>query len=114
MVKTYPFAALGSEAVVNDRVADVPLVVVYYAEAGFAVPFSRKTVDTGQTLTMERVGSAGSTYPFMMRDRETGSTWNLKGRAVDGPLEGAQLAQLPSHNGFWFAWGTFWQNMGIY
>jgi len=49
-----------------------------------------------------------------IRDRETNTTWNLKGEAVAGSLQGKRLQQLPSHNAFWFAWATFWQNTGIY
>jgi hypothetical protein len=36
-------------------------------------------------------------------DRETGSAWNLAGRAADGPLACAQLPATPSKTGFWFA-----------
>ena len=53
-------------------------------------------------------------YPFLLRDQETGSTWNLKGEAIAGPMQNKTLQQLPAHNAFWFAWATFWQNTGIY
>ena len=49
----------------------------------------------------------------MMRDQETGTTWTLLGRGVDGPNAGQQLVQVPAHNAFWFAWSTFWQNTGV-
>ena len=41
------------------------------------------------------------------RDRETGSRWNFSGQAVDGPLAGAQLDEVPHGNHFWFAWAVF-------
>ena len=33
-------------------------------------------------------------------DRETGSIWDLAGRAVSGPLQGAQLLAVPSRTSF--------------
>jgi len=41
-------------------------------------------------------------------DVETGSVWDLAGRAVEGPLVGRRLtAVLDSYTAFWFAWVTF-------
>ncbi|TDT15648.1 uncharacterized protein DUF3179 [Ilumatobacter fluminis] len=40
-------------------------------------------------------------------DEQTGSTWNVFGRATDGELTGTQLEQLPHVDTFWFAWSTF-------
>ena len=40
-------------------------------------------------------------------DGETGSTWNVLGRAIDGELAGAQLTAIPHVDTFWFAWSTF-------
>lgn len=52
-------------------------------------------------------------------DEETGSTWNLSGQAVDGPMEGASLEPVPeAYPAFWFAWAAFhpdtdlWSNDG--
>ena len=41
------------------------------------------------------------------RDTQTGSTWNLTGRAIEGELAGTQLTEVVHGNHFWFAWGTF-------
>ena len=120
MVKAYPFQAMHREDVVNDVIVEGPkqhpILVVFYRDAQLAIPFSREiTVNGGATtLTFEKVNSTLSAYPFMVKDIETGTTWNLKGEGVDGTHEGRKLTQLPSHNGFWFAWGTFWQNIGIH
>jgi hypothetical protein len=114
MAKAYPFPVMGEEAVINDTVAGRELLVVFYAQERYAVPFSRTV--SGQTLTFEKSPqpSTNPVYPFMMQDKETGSFWNLKGEAVAGPHLGARLEQIPAHNAFWFAWATFWQNTGIY
>lgn len=112
MAKAYPFATMGDEAVINDRITDRDLVVVFYGKEHYAVPFLRTV--PGQTLTFEKVASTDPIYPFMMKDTQTGSVWNLKGEAVSGTLQGTKLEQVPAHNAFWFAWATFWRNTGIY
>ncbi|MFQ5627812.1 MAG: DUF3179 domain-containing (seleno)protein, partial [bacterium] len=52
--------------------------------------------------------------PFTMVDNETGSLWDIKGRATSGPLSGKVLAQLPAHNAFWFAWAVFWPQTQVF
>ena len=53
-------------------------------------------------------------FDFMVRDLETGTTWNLLGQTMEGELKGNQLYQIPAHNAFWFAWATFWQDTAVY
>ena len=55
----------------------------------------------GQPLTFEAAGDG------RYRDEETGSEWNLLGRAESGPLAGAQLEPVIHANDFWFAWAAF-------
>ncbi|MBT3602928.1 MAG: DUF3179 domain-containing protein [Candidatus Latescibacteria bacterium] len=110
--KAYPFPIMGEEAVINDTFEGTDLVVVFYEQEQYAVPFSREFND--QILTFEKVASTDQAYPFLMRDNETGTVWNLKGEALSGTFQGRTLTPIASHNGFWFAWATFWQNTGIY
>ncbi|MDP6777248.1 MAG: DUF3179 domain-containing (seleno)protein [Candidatus Latescibacteria bacterium] len=101
---------------INDQVADTDMMVVYYSDERLAVPYLRTIRDgaTERSLTFDRVATLTPPNPFVLKDRETGSIWNLQGEALQGPLAGKQLKQLPAHNGFWFAWATFWQNTGVY
>ena len=48
------------------------------------------------------------------RDRETGSRWDITGRAVGGPLSGKQLTPLVHGNHFWFAWAVFQPESRVY
>ena len=57
------------------------------------------TVD-GQKLTFKAQDGA-------IVDEETGSTWNILGQAVEGPLQGTQLTPVVHANHFWFAWAAF-------
>lgn len=48
-------------------------------------------------------------------DRETGSTWTVDGRAVSGPLEGAELRPVPeAYPAFWFSWALFQPGTAIW
>ena len=116
----YPYDLLAETGVVNDHVAGEPLVVFwqsgtntplyqqFIAEArdvGSATVFSRQL--DGQTLTF-------TSQEERFVDEETGSTWNLFGTAVDGPLTGSQLTPLFGHELFWFAWAAFQPETRIY
>jgi hypothetical protein len=43
----------------------------------------------------------------LFKDWQTGSTWNLSGQAIGGPLKGRELQAVPHGNHFWFAWVVF-------
>ncbi len=40
-------------------------------------------------------------------DEETGSTWDVTGKAIEGELTGTKLEALPHLDTFWFAWSAF-------
>ena len=115
MAKAYPFAAMGAEAVVNDVVDGNAIVVVYYGREALALPLSRSIEVDGRqtTLTMDRVSSTDARFPFLMKDKETETVWDLMGEAISGTHKGKHLNQVPAHNAFWIAWTTFWKNTGI-
>ena len=71
-----------SQAVINDEIADLSLVVVYDAANGTALPYDR-TVN-GQVLSFYHVES-NSELPVAFMDVETRSRWDMRGRASGGP-----------------------------
>ncbi|MFP5253561.1 MAG: DUF3179 domain-containing protein, partial [Actinomycetes bacterium] len=79
-------SALDRETVASGR--EVGTVAVY-------VP-----VVAGRRLHFEADGDG-------FRDRETGSRWDILGRALDGPLEGTRLEPHRHLDTFWFAWVAF-------
>jgi len=88
---------------------NTPVVAFWNSMAGAVV---YRSAANGQPLTFEVVNGA-------RRDIETGSRWNFAGRAVEGPLEGAQLAPMAdAYHAFWFAWAAYqpdtkvWQPSG--
>lgn len=54
----------------------------------------------GRTLTFERDGD-------QFVDRETGTTWDIFGRGVSGPLRGERLESVDHVDTFWFAWAAY-------
>jgi hypothetical protein len=65
----------------------------------------RKTV----TLTLDGKNTAA---PFV--DKETGSRWDIAGRAVEGELKGWTLTWLDSTQVKWFAWAAEYPETTIY
>jgi hypothetical protein len=62
-------------------------------------------------LTLEYdVKSAAA--PF--RDKETGSRWDIAGRAVEGELKGWTLNWLDGTQVKWFAWAAEYPETSIY
>ncbi len=62
----------------------------------------------GRSLTFSAVGDV----TFM--DAETGTTWNMLGTAVEGPLAGTELDLAIHQNEFWFAWTAFNPGSPVY
>ena len=110
----YPFSVLRDIRIINDQIAGEPVAVFWAPGTASALDARivargrdvgtsgvfRRTVN-GQTLTFE----AGDTGRFV--DRETGSIWDITGRAIGGPLTDTQLEPIPHGNHFWFAWAAF-------
>jgi hypothetical protein len=119
--KAYPFGVLEQERAVNDLVGDTPVVVLWGGDTADALDASSiaegRAIGTGiafdrrvdeRTLTFSSVGDDRFT------DAETSTTWNLLGQAVDGPLQGEQLATVSHRNDFWFAWASFFPDAPVY
>jgi len=107
----YPFSAMGARAVINDQVGGVDIVVLWDRDSYLAIPYARSV--QGRILSFEPVEV--EVFPYVgMRDRETGTLWDVRGLAIEGELAGQQLVQVPAHRSMWFAWVTFWQETGVW
>ena len=69
--------------------------------------------DVGQTAVFdtnlggETVELAPTDEDGVFRDTDSGSRFDLRGRALDGPLEGQQLTAIAHDDTFWFVWVAF-------
>ncbi|MCH7954411.1 MAG: DUF3179 domain-containing protein [Candidatus Marinimicrobia bacterium] len=106
--KAYPMNSFDNgRAVINDQVNGATVAV-------FGDPDSRMmrafiTNVDGQTLTLKlKAGSdSGSLSKVNFIDDETGSIWNIDGKAISGSLSGKKLSQPQSYVAYWFAWSAF-------
>ncbi len=102
----YPFGVLeelGETVALNETVGDQPLLITYKSFEFTAIAFNR--VVDGQELTFDIVDSVVVRY----QDAETGSIWDRRGEAIEGPLAGAQLSLFEdAYAVYWFAWSIFY------
>jgi hypothetical protein len=116
----YPYSVSEEERVINDEVAGTPIAIFHVDGARSALDdpeLSESRVD-GSTGAFERTVN-GKVLDFRYRrgkiqDRQTGSTWSISGRAVEGELKGTQLKTLTFGDYFAFAWLVFWPETKIY
>ena len=101
-VKGYPHLNFGGDAVVNDSFQGQDVVVFHIDEARFANSYNR--VVDGQLLSFSLEIPTAEDEAYLLRDTETGTLWNLKGKGVDGPLAGKQLTQMLNFNVMWFSY----------
>ena len=96
--RVYPLMRLGTTAV-NDTIGGRPVVIFVDVERSTGTAFFAAA--DGRTLTFEY--RDGGYF-----DVETGSRWDLAGRALGGPLAGARLEAPATRTTFWFAYiGAF-------
>jgi hypothetical protein len=108
-----PLITLQEERVVAADVGGTDVVIFW--EPGTASALDASDVAGGDDIGATAVfvpGVDGRSLTFSATDDgfvddETGSTWNLFGRAIDGPLAGSALEAIPHVDTFWFAWSAF-------
>ena len=116
----YPYDVLEDVHVVNDTVGGVSIVVLW-------APGTASALDAGIVARGRDVGAAttfsrelnGQTLAFAFEDgrvvdQQTGTEWDVLGRAVSGSLAGSQLAPIVSINHFWFSWAAFRPETRVY
>jgi Protein of unknown function (DUF3179) len=108
-----PFSRLERTPVVTGSAKGTPFVVLFQHGVVSAL-------DQGYIPDGKDVGTAGAFIPRAAGrvltlkptrgafvDAQTGSRWDITGRAVAGPLRGAQLPPLRHDEQFWFALAAF-------
>ena len=116
----YPYETLENIGVVNDAVGGQAIVVFW--QAGTVSPLDGATTasgrDIGAAAAFSRtVGEQTLTFISdhgVIKDNDTGSTWNVLGIAESGPFAGTQLSPVVSINHFWFSWAAFRPETRIY
>ncbi|MGD9734067.1 MAG: DUF3179 domain-containing protein [Solirubrobacterales bacterium] len=108
-----PFARLARHPVLSASVGGRPLVVFY--APGVASALDREGIaesrDVGTAGVFDpRLGGRRLRFHAVGESRfgdQTGSTWEISGRALSGPLRGQRLRPLRHDEQFWFALAAF-------
>jgi hypothetical protein len=116
----YPLSVIAERGLIEDTFEGQKIVIFYE-------PGQVSALDQGDIAQSREVGSAamfnpevdGQALSFSYQDgvivdNETGSEWDVFGRAVKGELAGEQLQPVLSHVHFWFAWAAFRPDTTIY
>ncbi|MGE0559397.1 MAG: DUF3179 domain-containing protein [Burkholderiales bacterium] len=118
--KIYPLGLLSAQPVINDRIGREPVVVM--SRGGLLSALDADTIRDSREIRAATAYSRqldGKTLSFeskagQITDRETGSLWDIFGRAKSGPLKGARLVNVDSGVHFAFAWLAFHPDSEIY
>ena len=112
-------------AVLLEQVAEERTVEVTVGERDLVVLWAPGQASALDTATIDEGRDIGQTATFVAEldgspvqltpgeadgrfvDELSGSTFDLRGRAIDGALEGAQLEAVPHDDTFWFVWVAF-------
>jgi len=100
--KAYPFQILVWHEIVNDIVANKPVVITYCPLCGTGIAYERK-------INNEPVefGVSGLLHnsDLVMYDRKTDTLWGqINGKAIIGELTGMRLKQVPLDTVTWGDW----------
>jgi hypothetical protein len=93
------------DGLVSATLGETPMVVRRGADGGVRAFVAE--ID-GEALELAPVSAT------LAKDRGTGSTWDLeRSAAIDGPLKGRVLEELPVTAVYWFAWSSFYPNTAV-
>jgi hypothetical protein len=103
----------GQMEAVNEEVGGEPVLVIW--KPGTVSALDQETIEASRDVGAgagfsRRVGDQVLTFEVrdgQLVDQETGTTWNVLGMAVEGPLAGQELPGVAALDSFWFDWAAF-------
>jgi hypothetical protein len=111
--RAYPYSISSARRVIYDRIGSQE-IVIFHAEGALSA------LDATDMKKSKEAGSTGVFDPLVDRrrltfryesgefiDTETGSHWNIAGKAVRGRLQGKSLKRISHGDYFAFAWLAF-------
>ncbi len=96
----YDWNELVKKRVIQDSLEGSPILITMETDTTSFHAYERKI--NGTVLSFN--ACIGDNY---LTDQNTGSTWNMDGLCIDGPLKGQQLTTVQAYNEFWHAWERF-------
>lgn len=107
--RAYPLRPEAPSSLLEDTVDGKARVILWYAPTQTAAAYlpeatpPKKGATPARRVTL-RLDTSRPETPFV--DQETGSHWDIAGRAVDGELKGWTLTWLDGTQVKWFAWAA--------
>jgi hypothetical protein len=114
--RAYPLKSLAREGLIRETVGGKDRVVLWFPPTKTAAAYGtkaqppEKSSAAPRNVTLEGK-KMGKETVFV--DRETGSRWDIAGRAVDGQLKGWTLPWLDGTQVKWFAWKVEYPDTSI-
>lgn len=105
--KAYVIDDFDTVSVIHDEVGNEKYLIVGSAVDNFAVAY--RTDRTFDLVTYDMDNGN-----IVLKDRESGSEWNLFGEAVSGQFQGQSLDIPKSFISYWFAWAAFYPDTEIW
>ena len=100
--RAYPLAILNWHEIVNDEFTGMAVMISFCPLCGTGMAFEPEP-------PVREFGVSGLLYnsDVLLYDRETGSLWSqIMAKAINGPLKGKSLKQLPLTHTSWQDWKT--------
>jgi len=114
--RAFPLDAVEKAGVLADKVGDRDCVVLWYGPTKTAAAYvpvaAHPKQDVGRQKVTLSLDPKGGAAPFV--DKETGSHWDVTGRAVEGDLKGWELEWLDGVQVKWFAWAAEYPDATVY
>jgi hypothetical protein len=116
----YPYEVLSQIRLVNDRVDGQPILILWQQGVASALDTSiiSEGNDVGSIVAYSRLlDEQELTFEWsdeQVRDVNTGSTWDIFGNALSGPLAGKKLTPVIAVNHLWFSWAAFRPDTRVY
>jgi len=99
----YDWNELIKKRVIHDSLEGSPILIAMESDTTSFHVFERSV--NGSVLNFNEC-----IVDNRLTDLNTGSSWNMDGLCIDGPLKGQQLATVQAYNEFWHAWERFEPN----
>ena len=118
--KAYAYSITSEKHVLHDEINDEPIVIFHVEGMASAMDNQRidQSRDDGSTGVFSPV-TDGQKLEFEwvdgdIKDKQTGSIWNISGKAVSGPKKGSQLETKTFGDYFAFAWMVFYPETDLH
>jgi hypothetical protein len=115
--RVYTLDRMELEGLIRDEIDGKSVAVLWFHPTRTAAAYlceaspPKKEAGTPRRVTL-RLDRKGKDTPFV--DRETGSRWDIAGRAVEGELKGWTLGWVDSTQVKWFAWAAEYPQTTIF